>query len=611
MRVGVDRRWIGQIHDEGDVLGVRQRLRVRHGLLEEIAALHRLKVERKALRPEPLELEEIVNQGLHPGGRSPNELHGLTQRAGALVSGLRQVGQRCAASSRMTATGVPRSWDTTASSSSRARTARCSLNRRHSMSTSVARRCNSSAVSRSLGVHGRVNRGFDSTNHRILWHSGPMSVAPEDSRPTNPFQEFFRTEAAGGALLVACASAALVVANSSWADAYHRLLSVTITIGASDHALALSVHQWINDALMSVFFLLVGLEIKREALAGELASPRHAALPIAGAIGGIVVPAFIYVLTNGGGMASRGWAIPMATDIAFALGVLALVAPRAPSGLKTFLASAIVDDMGAVLIIALFYTRTIASGALAMAGLMLLLLIALNLLRVRRLAPFLVLGVGLWFFVHESGVHATIAGVLLALTIPTRTRIDAAQFSAKARGLLDYFDRTGPAPALVSAGHRQQEAIIGLERAAERLVAPLVRLEHAIHGFSAFVVMPLFAFSNAGVGLHEALGGRVPLAVILALAIGKPLGITGAAPAAVRLRLTTLPDGVNWTALHGCAWLAGIGFTMSLFIAALAFDDTTLVDAAKVGILTGSLLAGIVGAVVVRLGTSMRPFVEK
>ena len=431
-----------------------------------------------------------------------------------------------------------------------------------------------------------------------------MYGAPEDSHATNPFQEFFRTEAAGGALLVACACAALVVANSKWADAYHRLLSVTITIGPGDHALALTVHQWINDALMAVFFLLVGLEIKREALAGELASPRHAALPIAGAIGGMVVPAFIYVLTNGGGMASRGWAIPMATDIAFALGVLALVAPRAPSGLKTFLAaSAIVDDMGAVLVIALFYTRAIAWGALAMAGLTLLLLIALNVLRVRRLTPFLVLGVGLWFFVHESGVHATIAGVLLALTIPTRTRINAAQFSAEARGLLDHFDRTETGTALVLTSKNQQEAITGLERATEGVITPLLRLEHAIHGFSAFVVMPLFAFSNAGVGLHGSLGGGVAMAVILGLAIGKPLGITGAALAAVRLRLAMLPDGVTWTALHGCAWLAGIGFTMSLFIATLAFDGTTLLDAAKFGILTGSLLASIVGAVVVRRGT--------
>jgi len=438
-----------------------------------------------------------------------------------------------------------------------------------------------------------------------------MYVAPEDSRPTTKsFQEFFRTEAAGGALLVACACAALVVANSRWADTYHSLLSMTMTIGPSDHALALTVHQWVNDALMSVFFLLVGLEIKREALAGELASPRHAALPIAGAIGGMVIPAFIYVLTNGGGMASRGWAIPMATDIAFALGVLALVAPRAPSGLKIFLAaSAIVDDMGAVLVIALFYTRTIAWGALAMAGLMLLLLIALNMLRVRRLAPFLVLGVGLWFFVHESGVHATIAGVLLALTIPARTRIATAPFATRARGVPDHSARTETGTSLAQSSTSQQQAVIGPERATEGALTPLVRLEHAIHGFSAFVVMPLFAFSNAGVGLHGSLGGGVPLAVILGLAIGKPLGITGAALAAVRLRVATLPDGVNWTALHGCAWLAGIGFTMSLFIATLAFEGTPLLDAAKFGILTGSLLAGIVGAVVVRLGVSMRPFV--
>jgi Na+:H+ antiporter, NhaA family len=437
-----------------------------------------------------------------------------------------------------------------------------------------------------------------------------MYVEPEDSRPTTPFQEFFRKEAAGGALLVACACAALVVANSAWADAYHRLLSVMIAIGAGGHALTLTVHQWINDALMAVFFLLVGLEIKREALAGELASPRQAALPIAGAIGGMVVPALVYVLTNGGGLASRGWAIPMATDIAFALGVLALVAPRAPVGLKIFLAaSAIVDDMGAVLVIALFYTGAIAWGALGMAGLILLLLIALNVLRIRRLTPYLVLGVGLWFFVHESGVHATIAGVLLALTIPTRTRINAAQFSAKARGLLDYFDHSETGDVLVLTSKSQQEAIVALERASEGVTPPLLRLEHALHGFSAFVVMPLFAFSNAGVGLHGSLGGGVPLAVILGLAIGKPLGITGAALAAVRVRLASLPDGVNWTALHGCAWLGGIGFTMSLFIATLAFEGTTLLDAAKFGILAGSLLAGIVGAVVVRRGTSMRRFV--
>ena len=424
-------------------------------------------------------------------------------------------------------------------------------------------------------------------------------------RPTSPFHEFFRTEAAGGAVLVACATAALLVANSGSADTYHRLLTTPIAIALGGHGLSLTVHQWINDGLMAVFFLLVGLEIKREALAGELASLRHAALPIAAAIGGMVVPASIYFLANDGGSQSRGWAIPMATDIAFALGVLALVAPRAPNGLKIFLAAlAIVDDMGAVLVIAIFYTGAIAWGTLAMAGAVLLLLIGLNVLRIRRLTPYLVLGLVLWFLVHESGVHATIAGVLLAFSIPTRTRIDAAEFSVKARGLLDHFDRTETGDLLVLTSRGQQEAIIGLERASEGVTAPLLRLEHALHGFSAFVVMPLFAFSNAGVSLNGWSGSGVTLAVILGLAIGKPLGITAAALAAVRLRLASLPDGVSWTALHGCAWLGGIGFTMSLFIATLAFDGTALLDSAKIGILVGSILSGIVGAIIVRRGTS-------
>ena len=405
-------------------------------------------------------------------------------------------------------------------------------------------------------------------------------------------------------MLVVCACAALLVANSPWADAYHRLWATPMAIVGGGYTLSLTLHQWINDGLMAVFFLLVGLEIKREALAGELASPRQAALPIAAAMGGMIVPASIYFLTNGGGMAARGWAIPMATDIAFALGALALIAPRAPSGLKIFLAAlAIVDDMGAVLVIALFYTGNTAWGVLGMAGITLLLLIALNVLRVQRLMPYLVLGLVLWFFVHESGVHATIAGVLLAFVIPTRTRINAAEYSAKARRLLDHFDHTETGDLLVLTSKGQQEAIIGLERASEGVTAPLLRLEHTLHGFSAFVVMPLFAFSNAGVGLSGSSGGRVTLAVILGLAVGKPLGITVAALAAVRLRLAALPEGVNWTALHGCAWLGGIGFTMSLFIGTLAFQGTSLLDSAKVGILGGSMLAGIVGAIVVRLGT--------
>ena len=431
-----------------------------------------------------------------------------------------------------------------------------------------------------------------------------MAAAADDSAPSSPFHEFFQTEAAAGLLLVLCACAALGAANSPWADAYHHLWETPIVFAAGGHAVSLTVHQWINDGLMAMFFLLVGLEIKREVLAGELSSPRQAALPIAGAIGGMVVPASIYFLATAGGGEVRGWAIPMATDIAFALGTLAIVAPRAPGGLKVFLAAlAIVDDMGAVLVIALVYTRDLAWWPLGMAGVVFMLLLALNLFRIRRLTPYLLLGLALWFFVHASGLHATIAGVLLAFVIPTRTRIDAAEYSARARELLGLFDRTETGDRLVLTSKGQQEAIFGLERASEAVTAPLLRLEHALHRFSAFVVMPLFALSNAGVALSGSSGGRVTLAVILGLVAGKPLGITGAALLAVRLRLATLPAGVNWTALHGCAWLSGIGFTMSLFIANLAFAGSDLLDSAKVGILGGSILAGIVGTLVLRRGT--------
>ena len=437
------------------------------------------------------------------------------------------------------------------------------------------------------------------------WRRRRAVVVESPAPPSRgPFQEFFQTEAAAGALLIVCACAALVAANSWGAEAYHRIWETPLTFTAGGLGLSLTCHQWINDGLMAVFFLLVGLEIKREVLAGELSSRKHAALPIIGAIGGMVVPAFIYLVTKSGAIEARGWAIPMATDIAFALGVLALVAPRAPSGLKIFLAAlAIVDDVGAVLVIALFYTDEIVWTALGTAGIILLLLTALNALRVRRLTPYMVLGLGLWFFVHESGVHPTIAGVLLAFTIPTRTRINAKEYSLKARRLLDHFDCTETGDLLVLTSKGQQEAIAGLERASEEATAPVLRLEHALHWFSAFVVMPLFAFSNAGLSLTGSSASSVTLAVILGLAIGKPLGITGAALAAVRFRIAALPTGVTWTALHGCAWLGGIGFTMSLFIASLAFQDTNLLDSAKLGILGGSILATIIGTVIVRLGT--------
>jgi Na+:H+ antiporter, NhaA family len=430
--------------------------------------------------------------------------------------------------------------------------------------------------------------------------------APQET--TGPFQEFFKTEAASGALLVGCAMAALGFANSPWAHGYLDLWHTPLIVGAAGHELSLSLHAWINDGLMAVFFLLVGLEIKREMIAGELSSLRQAALPIAGALGGMLVPAVIYALSSGGGIQARGWAVPMATDIAFALGVLALVAPRAPAGLKIFLAAlAIVDDMGAVLVIALFYTQDIAWSALFSAAGVVVLLAALNVLRVRSLTPYLALGVALWFFVHASGVHATIAGVILAFCIPTRTRINAAEFSAHARGLLDDFDRTETGDLLVLTSKGQQEAIAGLERASEAVTAPLLRLEHALHRFSGFVVMPLFAFANAGVELGNAPSVRVTTAVMLGLVLGKPLGIMLAALGAVRSGFASLPDGVTWRMLHGCAWLGGIGFTMSLFIATLAFEGGDYLEAAKVGILGSSVVAGAAGGLLVRAALRTAP----
>jgi NhaA family Na+:H+ antiporter len=420
---------------------------------------------------------------------------------------------------------------------------------------------------------------------------------------SNPFQRFFQTEALGGLLLVVCGVAALVIANSPWSEAYSHLWETRIAVGLVDHPLELTLHQWINDALMAVFFLLVGLEIKRELLAGELSSPRHAALPIAGAIGGMVVPALLYLSFNTSGPPAHGWGIPMATDIAFALGALALIAPNAPTGAKVFLAAlAIVDDMGAVIVIALFYSGSLAGTYLGLAAFILVLLAALNISGVRWLSPYLLLGAVLWYFVHESGVHATVAGVLLAFTIPTRTRINAGEFSEEARSLLDEFDRTETGDFLVLTSKGQQEALFRLERASEHVNAPLLRLEHGLHNITAFFVMPLFAFSNAGVTLGGPVGNvNVALGVLAGLIVGKPVGIGAASWLAVRLGIARLPEGMNWPLLIGYSCLGGIGFTMSLFIAMLAFDNAALVDAAKLGIIGGSLLIGVIAAVWIKI----------
>ena len=426
--------------------------------------------------------------------------------------------------------------------------------------------------------------------------------------PLTVFQRFFRTETLGGLVLLGFGLAALALANSPLSEAYKHLWEVPFTIGIAPHDFSLTLHDWINDGLMAVFFLLVGLEIKRELVAGELASARQAALPIACAIGGMVVPALFYVVFNFRGPGMHGWGIPTATDIAFALGALNLIAPRAPIGAKVLLtALAIVDDMGAVLIISIFYSQGLVWSALGGAAVTLLVLIGFNRMGIRRLWPYLLVGIVLWGFVHASGVHATIAGVALAFTIPTRSRINAPEFSREARVLLDRFDRTESGDLLVLTSKGQQETVFALERASEGVTAPLLRLEQALHNFSAFVVMPLFAFANAGVKIDLSVQhAEIGFGILAGLMLGKPLGIMMAAFIAVKTGIANLPKAVNWRSLLGYGFLAGIGFTMSLFIAMLAFDDASLVDAAKRGIIAGSVLAGIAGAVMLRAGRSAR-----
>ncbi|MFN8580442.1 MAG: Na+/H+ antiporter NhaA [Gemmatimonadaceae bacterium] len=424
------------------------------------------------------------------------------------------------------------------------------------------------------------------------------------SRTLRPFQEFAQTGALGGIVLLACAVVAVAWANSPWSDSYFHLWESTFTIGVGAAPLSQSLHHWINDGLMAVFFLLVGLEIKRELLVGELASVRQAALPIVAAIGGMLVPAVLYALLNGRGPGAAGWGIPMATDIAFALGVLTLLGPRIPVGLKVFLSAfAIVDDMGAVLVIALFYTSSLSIGALGTALAILAALVMLNVLNVRGIAPYLLLGVALWLALLSSGLHATIAGVMVALTIPARTRIDAEEYSMQARALIEEFDRTETGDRLVITSKGQQEAIHALDLAGADVQGPLLRLEHALHGVVAFGIMPVFALANAGVhvvGLRELATDAVAAGVVIGLVIGKPLGITLFAWAALRLGWASLPSRVTLRMIHGAAWIGGIGFTMSLFIAGLAFAGTPSLDAAKIGVIVGSLVSGTIGFILLR-----------
>jgi len=441
----------------------------------------------------------------------------------------------------------------------------------------------------------------------------PLKPLPIE-RLLKPFALFAKQASAGGIVLLACALIAMLWANSPLSEYYFRLWSIPVEVRFGnlvdiDKPLLL----WINDGLMAVFFFLVGMEIKRELLVGELRSPRKAALSMAAALGGMVVPALIYAALNWGTPEIRGWGVPMATDIAFALGALALLGTRAPLALKVFLtALAIVDDLGAVLIIALFYTENLKVDALLYSLLFWGAMIAMNRLGVRSGLAYFLVSVGMWYFMLKSGVHATVAGVLGAFAIPVRSRIDPELFIARVREYLNQFDQPITERTIILSPE-QQSAVEAIEREALRVQSPLQRMEHQLHYFVAFAVMPIFALANAGVALSGEGGlnwtSRVIWGVALGLLIGKPLGIALFSWLAVRLGLAQLPQGINFVHIVGVGFLGGIGFTMALFIGGLAFRGDEL-NYAKLGILAGSALAGAIGFMLLRMWTKPQPHLE-
>ncbi len=432
------------------------------------------------------------------------------------------------------------------------------------------------------------------------------------ARLVGPLQEFIREQSAGSLLLFGAAVVALLMANSPLSKDYHHALETHLGIFVGAGELDLTLEAWINDGLMAIFFLLVGLEIKREFLVGELSNRRAAMLPLIAAAGGALVPAALYFLINLGQPGASGWGIPMATDIAFTLGTMAILGRHAPFGLKVLMtAVAISDDLIAVMVIALFYSSEVDLRALAVAGGLLAAMLAANVLGVRRLSFYLMMGVLVWLAVLESGIHASIAGVLVALTIPARRRQDRAAFVNRAQELVDAYRDRGPEESDTVAQQREQAALIALEDEAERAEAPLQRLEHALEKPVNYLVIPIFALANAGVALSlDVMGDArtlVAVGVFVGLVLGKPLGFIGATWLAVRSGLAHLPAGVRWRHLIGGGLLSGIGFTMSIFIASLAFGaQRDLLEAAKLGILIGSVVAGVLGFVYLRRAPETR-----
>lgn len=438
----------------------------------------------------------------------------------------------------------------------------------------------------------------------------PLEPAPIEPAPVvlvrrlvSPLRSVLRTRAKGGLLLVTASAIALAWANSRWGDSYAHLLHMSLSLSFAEHTFSLSIHHWIDDALMAVFFFMVGLEIKREVLAGELSSPRQAALPIAAAIGGCVAPAVIYVLINIGSPHIGGWGIPMATDIAFALGVLTLLGDRVPLWLLVFLtALAIVDDLIAVVVIALFYTAQTNVTALGIAGLIVAGVVIMNRRNVRAPEAYLLVGTALWFATQASGIHATIAGVVMGLLIPANPRKHRLHFVDDVTNALAHFQRAY-SPGAQPVNRIQQEALATIGQAVEDVDSPSHRLEHALHPLVSYLILPVFALANAGVAIPDgAIGGALTdtagMGVALGLLLGKPIGILAACWIAIRMGIAELPKGGKWSYLFGASVLGGVGFTMSLFITGLAFTDASAVANAKIGILAGSIVAALVGLAV-------------
>jgi NhaA family Na+:H+ antiporter len=433
-----------------------------------------------------------------------------------------------------------------------------------------------------------------------------MASRARTPRPAliDAFADFVHSEVASSVVLLVCAIVALGWANSPWASVYYELLHTKISLAFGTNSFSLSLHHWINDALMVVFFFVVGLEIKRELVVGHLSSVKQAMLPVVAAAGGMLLPAGIYAMLNYGQPGAHGWGIPTATDIAFALGVLALLGDRVPIGLKVYLtAVAIADDIGAVLIIAIFYTDQIAwTGLLVAAVFLALLFIAIGPLRWRTPGMLALLVTGVWLGVFASGIHSTIAGILIAFLVPVRARIDPDEFMNVARNRLEFLkDKKLSRESMIGDGD-QLSSIEELYDVVADLRPPSLSLEQYFHPISAFVVLPLFALANAGVTL----GGDTwalatsPVAwgIMLGLFFGKQIGVSLFSWLVIRTGGAALPEGVRWGQIYGASCLAGVGFTMALFVSDLAFDDEQLINAAKLGILGASLISAAVGYVV-------------